>query len=81
MTTRISHELYVEGHQCYKEIVAHLPDSVSLHWSIQPLTQAAVAAGKDRGGNILGLENVSQSCKNLFDIYPLYLEHKHYKRS
>lgn len=59
----MSEELYVEAHRAWKEEVEHLPKTVDLHWSIQPLSQTAVKAGKKRGGNILGLEEVPQSCK------------------
>ncbi|KAI0171064.1 hypothetical protein BJ166DRAFT_211070 [Pestalotiopsis sp. NC0098] len=62
LTTKVSEELYVEAHRAWKEEVEHLPKTVDLHWSIQPLSQTAVKAGKKRGGNILGLEDVPQSC-------------------
>ncbi|KHN93733.1 FAD-binding, type 2 [Metarhizium album ARSEF 1941] len=62
MTTKISPKLYQEVHQLWRNIVDQLSLTADLHWSIQPLTQAAVMAGRNRGGNILGLENVSQSC-------------------
>ncbi|KAF3067391.1 Bifunctional solanapyrone synthase [Daldinia childiae] len=63
MTTKISCELYEKGHRLWKDIVEKLPRTVDLHWTIQPLTQEAVRAGEDRGGNVLGLEKVPQSCK------------------
>ncbi|KAI1394750.1 hypothetical protein F4819DRAFT_501584 [Hypoxylon fuscum] len=62
MTTKISHELYEKGHRIWKEVVEQLPHTVDLHWSIQPLTREAVRAGENRGGNILGMEKVPQSC-------------------
>ncbi|KAK8036501.1 FAD-binding domain-containing protein [Apiospora marii] len=61
MTSRISQELYEENFEYCKDILAKLPATVSLHWSIQPLSQAAVEAGEKRGGNILGLQKVPQS--------------------
>lgn len=63
MTTKISHELYEKGHRIWKEVVEQLPHTVDLHWSIQPLTREAVRAGENRGGNILGMEKVPQSCE------------------
>lgn len=62
MTTKISPKLYKQGHLRRKEVIQQLPDTVDLHWSIQPLTEAAVLAGENRGGNIMGLEKVPQSC-------------------
>jgi hypothetical protein len=66
MTTKISQELYEAVHLCWKEVVEQLPRTADLHWTIQPLSQAAVTTGKERGGNILGLEDVPQSCKISF---------------
>lgn len=61
MTSRISQELYEENFKYCQEILDKLPATVSLHWTIQPLSQAAVEAGEKRGGNILGLERAPQS--------------------
>lgn len=63
MTTKVSCEFYEEAHRLWKAVVEHLPRTVDLHWSIQPLTQAAIMAGQDRGGNIMGLQDLPQSCK------------------
>ncbi|KAL5114029.1 hypothetical protein ACEQ8H_008085 [Pleosporales sp. CAS-2024a] len=62
MTTQIDDRMYNEIHLCWKEIVEQLPRTADLHWSVQPLSLAAVTAGKERGGNILGLQDISQSC-------------------
>ncbi|EFY94039.2 6-hydroxy-D-nicotine oxidase [Metarhizium robertsii ARSEF 23] len=59
--TKVSHELLHQGYQIWKDIVDQLPRAVNVHWSTQPLTQAAVMAGRNSGGNILGLEKVPQS--------------------
>lgn len=61
MTSRISHELYQTCFDHCKGILEKLPTTVSLHWTIQPLTLAAVEAGEKRGGNILGLQKAPQS--------------------
>lgn len=63
MTTKVSCELYRESHLIWKKFVKQLSHTVDLHWSIQPLTKAAVTAGEKQGGNILGLNSVPQSCE------------------
>ncbi|PVI05736.1 FAD-binding domain-containing protein [Periconia macrospinosa] len=63
MTTRVQPDLYERGHEAWKAVVEHLSPAADLHWSIQPLTQRAVQAGRRLGGgNTLGLVDTPQSC-------------------
>ncbi|KAI1779059.1 6-hydroxy-D-nicotine oxidase [Hypoxylon cercidicola] len=58
-TTRPSHELYVKVHEHFSEVDKTTP--AELFYTIQPLSSNAVREGVKRGGNILGLEEVSQT--------------------
>ncbi|KAF1962417.1 FAD-binding domain-containing protein [Byssothecium circinans] len=62
MTTKIEPDLYEQAHGCWKQVVGQLSHAADLHWTIQPLSQSAVRAGRERGGNTLGLVDSPQSC-------------------
>ncbi|KAI5926035.1 hypothetical protein F4810DRAFT_708117 [Camillea tinctor] len=61
VATKVSNELYAEVHKAWLDATKKLPPGTTLSYTIQPVSKAAVKAGKDRGGNILGLEEVSQT--------------------
>ncbi|PYH81523.1 FAD-binding domain-containing protein [Aspergillus uvarum CBS 121591] len=60
VTTRVSHDLYDRVYQCWAQLRATLPVGCVLHYTIQPMGTAGVQAGRNRGGNIMGLEEVPQ---------------------
>ncbi|KAI0416798.1 hypothetical protein F5X98DRAFT_342868 [Xylaria grammica] len=60
VTTKVSYDLYIEVYKSWKQLVGELPTGVEFHYTIQPVSASAVQAGEDRGGNIMGLEKVSQ---------------------
>ncbi|OJJ72078.1 hypothetical protein ASPBRDRAFT_43473 [Aspergillus brasiliensis CBS 101740] len=60
VTTRVSQELYEEVYNTWVDVCKTLPTGAVLHYTIQPMGTAGVQAGKDRGGNIMGLESVPQ---------------------
>ncbi|KAI1492419.1 hypothetical protein F5X96DRAFT_691612 [Biscogniauxia mediterranea] len=61
VATKVSNDLYAEVHKAWLDATKKLPPGTTLSYTIQPVSKAAVRAGKDRGGNILGLEEVSQT--------------------
>lgn len=63
ISTKLSSELYSEITQAWQEASAKLPEGAVLHYTIQPVASSSVQAGEDRGGNIMGLEKVPQTCK------------------
>lgn len=63
MTTKVSQELYEDVYKLWTEVCKTLPAGCILHYTIQPFGKAGVQAGKDRGGNIMGHESISQCCK------------------
>lgn len=64
LTTKISADLYNDVNKLWQEATKKVPEGAALHYTIQPLTTSAVQAGRDRGGNMLGLEKVPQNCKS-----------------
>ncbi|PYI28057.1 hypothetical protein BP00DRAFT_403651 [Aspergillus indologenus CBS 114.80] len=60
VTTRVSHDLYDRVYQCWTQLRATLPVGCVLHYTIQPMGTAGVQAGRNRGGNIMGLEAAPQ---------------------
>lgn len=62
-STRIDHDLYVDVHERYLELLKTDMPSANLSYTIQPVSKATVMAGQQRGGNALGLEVTPQSCK------------------
>ncbi|PWY88422.1 6-hydroxy-D-nicotine oxidase [Aspergillus heteromorphus CBS 117.55] len=60
ITTKVSHDLYEEVFKAWGEVSKTLPTGAVLHYTIQPFGKAGVQAGKARGENIMGHENVSQ---------------------
>ncbi|RAH85470.1 FAD-binding domain-containing protein [Aspergillus japonicus CBS 114.51] len=60
VTTRVSHDLYDRVYQCWIQLRATLPVGCVLHYTIQPMGTAGVQAGRNRGGNIMGLEEAPQ---------------------
>ncbi|KAI1498610.1 hypothetical protein F5X99DRAFT_392817 [Biscogniauxia marginata] len=61
VTTKVSSDLYADVHKAWLDVSKKLPAGTTLSYTIQPVSKAAVKAGRDRGGNVLGLEEVSQS--------------------
>ncbi|CAH0050919.1 unnamed protein product [Clonostachys solani] len=60
LTTKFSEELYAVAYNAWREALKTLPEGVMLHYTIQPLGPDCVTAGEAKGGNIMGLEKVSQ---------------------
>lgn len=54
--------MYANVTQALEEAQAKLPEGAVLHYTILPVAPSSVQAGRDSGGNILGLEKVSQTC-------------------
>jgi hypothetical protein len=63
--TKISHELYIQAHEQF--LKANASTHVNLSYTIQPLGTRAVREGRAKGGNILGLDPVPQTCKSIVD--------------
>lgn len=63
VSTHVDHNLYVEVHERYVELLKTDMPTANLSYTIQPVARAAVKAGQERGGNALGLEVTPQSCK------------------
>lgn len=40
-----------------------MPAGAVVHYTIFPVGSSSVQAGEDRGGNIMGIEKVPQTCK------------------
>ncbi|KAJ5608677.1 6-hydroxy-D-nicotine oxidase [Penicillium herquei] len=60
VTTKVSQDLYEHVYQLWTEVCKTLPADCVLHYTIQPFGKAAVQAGEDRGGNIMGHKGVAQ---------------------
>ncbi|KAJ5091509.1 hypothetical protein NUU61_006379 [Penicillium alfredii] len=60
VTTKVSQSLYEEAYKSWNETCKRLPAGCVLHYTIQPMGKAGIKAGKDRGENIMGLEDVPQ---------------------
>ncbi|KAI0151860.1 FAD-binding domain-containing protein [Xylariaceae sp. FL1272] len=60
VATKVSSDLYDDVYACWKEVTSKLPAGVRLHYTIQPVTAAAIQAGENAGHNVMGLEKVSQ---------------------
>ena len=62
-STQVDHDLYVDVHERYLELLKTDMPTANLSYTIQPVAKYAVRAGQERGGNSLGLEAVPQACK------------------
>ncbi|KAI3319668.1 6-hydroxy-D-nicotine oxidase [Xylariaceae sp. AK1471] len=60
VTTKVSLDLYLAIYNKWVAIVKDLPEGMALNFAIQPVSPACVRAGQKGGGNIMGLEEVSQ---------------------
>ncbi|KAI8626715.1 6-hydroxy-D-nicotine oxidase [Xylariaceae sp. FL1651] len=60
VTTKVRYDLYLEVYNAWHGIVKKLPKGIVLRFTIQPVSPKCVKDGKLWGGNIMGLEEVSQ---------------------
>ncbi|KAJ0415028.1 6-hydroxy-D-nicotine oxidase [Aspergillus carlsbadensis] len=67
LTTAPSADLYDAAYNAWREALDMIPKDAVLHYTIQPVGSTCVREGEKGGGNILGLEAVSQ-CWWVFTI-------------
>lgn len=60
--TKVSLDLYVKVHELWLE--SSKTAVAEVFYTIQPLATSAVIEGEQRGGNIMGIEEVAQNCKS-----------------
>lgn len=52
----------VELYDIFKQEIANLPSGASAVWVPNPIAASVATLGKQRGGNLVGLQEVPQQC-------------------
>ncbi|GAW14087.1 hypothetical protein ANO14919_034790 [Xylariales sp. No.14919] len=61
VSTKVSYDFYIAVHQFWLDTANKYPEIGSLSYNIQPVSSTTVQIGRDKGGNVLGLEKVAQT--------------------